>query len=452
MTAFVPVSSLRLTSIFGASICCPVTTRKQIVNVIRRCPRAQLIGIPDHLRGNLESDPHDVLLAELRFSDPSRLPALVQNSLDMLDEDFYNYLEKKINKSADLEERETLRALRDAITSLMGQMLDAMAAEEKSGATEISKDEDASSHTPEEDARTSYDELIDTLVNSYESAQNDEERDSIMKAVVDLNYHRIDLRMLERLSERIVSAGDRAPLLASVRDAISVAMSARVTAATQAVKKVLSAGSLHGMRAAVDELARQGGMDDAFILLLQANIDEARKAGATQAVDILNAVLNHASEARDIMLDPEIRLIRKLLRMDDPTARMELLTKNLEPGGSVSLPDGTKSTGTRIDGKKFVDALRKLIEEFGNVDEQFVLKLSKIGEESEAVARKIYDMEGKDVQALQDEAFHKRSVSIWDLEEFEHQETSEGRTAPWEGRLGPIPEKMGFGQDGKLSL
>lgn len=450
MAAFTSTPTIQLTSFFGWNLCPSVTDVRPIARCATRAPRAQLIGIPDHLRENIDPSPHEVLLAELRYTDPARLPALIESSLDMLDEDFYKFLEQKINESADLEERESLRALRDAITSLMGQMLDAMSAQTKTAAQEGGKEGPKS--TPEDVANASYDELIDSFIKSYEGASNDTERIEAIRTSVDLNYHRIDLRMLERLSERIVSAGERAPILACVRDTISDTMNERVTLAMHRLKSVLSAGSSSNMRAAIDKLARQGGIDDAFILLLQANLDEARKAGATGAIDALSGILKHASQAQDMTVAPEIQLIRSLLRMNDSAARTALLMQSFEAGGAVMLPDGSRTEGQRVDGKKFVDALRKLIQEFGNVDEQFVLKLSKIGEESEAVARKIYDMEGKDVQELQEEAFHKRSVSVWDLEEYEHRETGEGRTAPWEGQLGSIPEKMGFGPDGKLSV
>lgn len=448
--AFAPVTPLRLTSLIARPFPTPTTTRLKPAVSTRAVTRAQLIGVPDHLRSNnLEPSAHEVLLAELRFTDPARLPALIENSMQALNEDFYRYINSKIADSSDLEERETLGSLRDAITDIMKQMLDAAAVDVPASDMDQPLDAEAQSAA---DALRSYDEFIDSLVLSFKKATSEEERQFAVKAAVNLNYHRIDLAMLERLSERIVSAGEESPVFARVRDVISDAMNERVTNAMESVKAVLSAGSMIAMKKQVNALASQGKLDDAFTLLLQANLDQATKAGATQAIDIISGILAFATEVKDMGAEPEVRLIRTLLRTEDEETRMDLLTDHLESGAPVALADGSSSSGTKIDGKKFVDALRKLIEEFGNVDEKFILKLSKIGEESEAVARKVFDMEGKDIEDYQNEAFHKRTVSVWDLEEYEHGETMEGRSAAWEGQLGSIPEQMGFDQDGKLSV
>lgn len=66
---------------------------------------------------------------------------------------------------------------------------------------------------------------------------------------------------------------------------------------------------------------------------------------------------------------------------------------------------------------------------------------SKIGEESEAVVLKIYEMEDKVVKDLQKEESHKRSVSIWESEELERQKRAKGREAPSKGKLGLNPEQ-----------
>lgn len=427
---------------------------------------AQLIGVPDNLRSSqMEPTPHEILLAELRFTDPARLPALVESSLDMLDDEFYAFIESKINETSDMEERETLGALRDAITDLMKRMVEAASASDlpletqtqsasfvdKSDVTEKSAASSKVTSTVSS-VDKSYDDLIDMFISAYENSSDEKEGKVAIKTAVEINYHRIDMRMLERLSERIVSAGNRSPLLAKVRDEISEVMNLRLSAAMDAVKSVLSAPSPADMRNRVKDLSQRGKLDDAFTLLLQANLEQARKAGVEQAARAIEGILQYATNIKDQEVDPEIRLIRRLLRTQDEETRIQMLTDAITPEASVELVDGSKTTGLKLDGKKFVASLRKLIEEYGQIDESFVLKLSKIGEESEQVARKVFDMEDKDIADYQDEAFHKRSVSIWDLEEYEHQETMEGRTAPWEGQMGNIPEKMGFGPDGKLSV
>ena len=116
------------------------------------------------------------------------------------------------------------------------------------------------------------------------------------------------------------------------------------------------------------------------------------------------------------------------------------------PRKAVMRADGSMSSGVDNDAKEFVKALRKLIQEFGNVEKSFVEKLGRIGEESEEVARKIYALGDKDVSEIQDEAFHKRSVSVWELERLELSESFQGRKAPWE-----FAQPAGF-KDGKKQV
>lgn len=432
----------------------PANRRRSVISV----PCAQLVGMPEGFgKGDqIESNEQEILLAELRFSDPDKLPGLIENSLDLLDDDFYAFIETKIKESTDIEERDTLRSLRDAITDVMTQILDAAAKAEKESATDSqASDSSATPSSSSDVAEATYDELIDTFLNARTNASPDKDPEgasAALKVSVEMNYHRIDMRMLERLTSRISAGDDQIEGLTAIRDTISVAMNQRVGSATESLKEVLSSGDMAAMRLKIDAFARKGKIDDAFILLLQANIEQAKNAGVQQAVDALTAVLDHAASTKETLLDPEIRLIRRLLRTEDAEARANMLIESLQSRGSVTLMDGSSTSGVAVDGKKFVIALRGLIEDFGNVDEKFVLKLSKIGEESEAVARKLYDMEDKDIQDFQNEAFHKRTVSIWDLEQVETHEVMEGREAPWEGRLGPIPEKMGFGEDGKMQV
>lgn len=407
--------------------------------------------MPEGFGQSLTPDENELLLAELRYSDPAKLPALVQNSLANLDESFYAFLEEKINTSSDIPERDTLRTLRDAITDVMKVLYEQADQAEKKSATATPPAPDAAEAPPidvssggESVAIATYDELLDQLAAAHA------ESPAALKTAIDASYERIDLKLLERLGQRIAAGGDQAQTGHIVRDAISAAMNERIAAAMAAVKTVLSAGDATAMRAALNTLARKGEIDDAFILLLQANIEQAKTAGATQAVQVVQMVLDHASSVKEVGLEPEIKLIRSLLRTEDAAARVEMLTKSLKPRGTVTNMDGSATSGVNVDGKKLVTALRKLIEEFGNVDETFVLKLSAIGAESEAVARKLFDMEGKDVKDLQDEAFHKRSVSVWDLERIEMEEQVQGREAAWEGRLGAIPD--GFDDQGKMQI
>ena len=115
---------------------------------------------------------------------------------------------------------------------------------------------------------------------------------------------------------------------------------------------------------------------------------------------------------------------------------------------SVDNPDGSARKKQAVSGKQFVTALRTLIADFGNVDEKFLAKVDKIAKESEAVASELFNVQqDMDVKELQDEAFHKRSISVWELESLEEQYERSGLEAPWHGE-----SRGGWDKDGNMII
>ena len=145
----------------------------------------------------------------------------------------------------------------------------------------------------------------------------------------------------------------------------------------------------------------------------------------------------------------EIRLIRKLLRTDDEEARRKMLVEAFKPRDeNLVNPDGSARKKQAVSGKQFVTALRTLIADFGNVDEKFLAKVDKIAKESEAVASELFNVQqDMDVKELQDEAFHKRSISVWELESLEEQYERSGLEAPWQGE-----SRGGWDKDGNMII
>jgi hypothetical protein len=451
-TAFaVPAALNSTTWAPGASSVRVITRRGRLVGAapIRRGPAGLVMSaVP------AGADKYDVLLGEMAFTEPDLLPALVQSRMDVLTDDFYAYIDKKVAASADLEERETLRLLSGAIKQLQGDSKLSMrrgtgsssgsAVGEAVGAFDMV---DVAGEGEVADA--TYDALIERMV----TASGEDDGEIALASTVEVEYEAIDKRLLDRLEEQVAGEADvdRVAALTAVKAAIGNAMSSKMKEAAEKLKDVIMAGPPVEMRKKMETLAVKGSIDDAFILLLQGNLQQAEAAGVAQAVSVMSSLLEHASFLKDARLAPEVRLIRSLIRTKDSETRMALLTTALKPNTGILLADGkTKTTGVRVNGKKFVVALRELIEKYSNIEEGFAKLLNDIGEESEAVARQLFDMEEKDVRDLQREAFNKRSVSVWDLEKIEMQEELEGRSAGWEGRLGDMP--AGFDQDGNMRI
>lgn len=385
----------------------------------------------------ISADENDVLLGEMRYGEPDALPGIVEANIAKLRKEgeysFWTHVDSKIDEEEDLQEKETLGILKDAVRDLVDQIGDSL---EKDGV--VGKDEPLVTLKERVKDGTGY---VDLLNEFLEDGEED------LAVRVEQGYDKIDMQFLTVLEEEERKrSGNEREAVKKLKEEVVRVMARRMNLAGERVKNVFAAKGMVAMTAEMEKLGREGGIDDAFMLMLKANLDQAKKAKAEKFVTVLEEVVKRASAIKDRELSPEITLIRKLLRTEDEDARKRIIVEALKPRKKVMLVGGEMSSGVKTDGKLFVAALRKLIQEFGNVQEGFVEKLSKIGEESEAVARELFKLEGKDVNELQNEAFHKRSVSVWELERLELQETIEGRKAPWEHA-----QPAGF-EDGKRAL
>ena len=63
-------------------------------------------------------------------------------------------------------------------------------------------------------------------------------------------------------------------------------MSSRIQKASAALQAVLGAGSLDGMMKQLMILNAKGGLDESVVLLMEANIEQAKKAGAKPALEV----------------------------------------------------------------------------------------------------------------------------------------------------------------------
>lgn len=393
-----------------------------------------------------QASENEMFLAELCFSPPEKLPGIVEKNLDKLNEDFYTFLDAKIKTSTSEDEKETLALLKDAVTDLMTKILKAavergdLSAEDVQAAG-LDSSTLIDSASGEDMAVLSYDLLIDKLTADPSPAAID--------TAVEADFDRLDMRFLERLNERMQEDSPKKEVLTALNSAIQACMSGRVKRASETLAKILKAGDPNAMKKELMILNAKGALDDSVILLLEANIEQAKKAGAAQAVEVMQMLRDKAVDYKDQSMPEEIRLIRKLLRTDDEEARRKMLVEAFKPRDeNLVNPDGSARKKQAVSGKQFVTALRTLIADFGNVDERFLAKVDKIAKESEAVASELFNVQqDMDVKELQDEAFHKRSISVWELESLEEQYERSGLEAPWQGE-----SRGGWDKDGNMII
>ena len=86
------------------------------------------------------------------------------------------------------------------------------------------------------------------------------------------------------------------------------------------------------MQGAIVKLAKEGKIDEPFLLLLEANADQARAAGATGPAELMDKLRKRAMTEKDKQsATKEIKLLRQLLREPDSNKREQLLTDAFTP-------------------------------------------------------------------------------------------------------------------------
>lgn len=174
--------------------------------------------------------------------------------------------------------------------------------------------------TPE--IRMSYEDMCKNVLPPYKPGDS-------ASAVVFRYYDQFDAQFIKVLNER-ASNGDADSQV--VLDALAVEQQSRVNAATEALKEVLSKGDPMRMEGAIVKLAKEGKIDEPFLLLLEANADQARAAGATGPAELMMKLKKRATQEKDKQAaSKEIKLLRQLLREPNANEREKILTEAFTP-------------------------------------------------------------------------------------------------------------------------
>ena len=362
-------------------------------------PKTVMKGLLDEIMGDdynlMESndenevnmnDAYEMFLGELVFStnDP-RIDIMNKYELAS-DPEFIEWLDKKVDNSPDPDERIALRDLYDIIVDVKQRVeLSEMAKEREAQAAAQTEEERLAAAEAEAEAgrnmsnadvlrkaskidsanveneaeeqaaekKSFYDqELTPEIRMSYESTLKKllppYKPGETPSSVVFANYDQFDAQFVKVLSERSNNGDEDSTALL---EALAVEQSARMTAATEALRDVLSLGDPQRMEGAVVRLAREGKIDESFLLLLEANETQARDAGAQGPADLMRKLRMRAADEKDKQQSSkEIRLIRKLLRAADSTEREAILE-------DAFTPRETLLVCTRVSKSDFVAAM-----------------------------------------------------------------------------------------------
>jgi hypothetical protein len=257
----------------------------------------------------------------------------------------------------------------------------------------------------------------------------------------------------------------------AVLDALATEQQARVNAATENLREVLSKGEPMRMEGAIVKLAKEGKIDEPFLLLLEANADQARAAGAVGPAELMTKLRQRAMAEKDKQsASKEIKLLRQLLREPDQNKREELLTEAFTPKEALIVPGTAANAAKAMDGEApeeekpmpdvpppdFINCCKAVLLNFGNlnIDEErgdLSVQIKQIASEAEVVATRIYG-KGMTAREQQDRAWKEQTTSIFDLEQLEIEAERRGETAPWANPDGGDELFPGFGPDGKMQI
>jgi len=448
----------------------------------------------------------EIFLADLVFSPNDPRLDIVERWEQATDPAFTDWLKKKSETTRDAEERVALKDLYGMILDVMQKVELSRLAEERireeeaaneaariaameREATEgrlLSKTEvlkraaavsgvnsDDLSRTNAESAkkksfleqsvtpeiRMSYESLLRELLPPFKPGF------TVTSAVYNA-YDRCDAQLLKILEEMSQNGDVDAQ---AALDAIALEQQKRLASATERLKEVLQAGDPMRMEGAVVKLAKEGRVDEPFLLLLEANANQARAAGAAGPAALMLKLKERAVLEKDkLTQSKEVALLRRLLRTEDKDKREEILTDAFTPREQLLVKGTAANAAKAIDGEvpdqekpmpdvpppDFIAACKAILINFGNLGTEERGDLSgfikQIAAEAEVVATRIYG-KGMTPREQQDRAWKETTTSIFDLETLEIEAERLGDRAPW---TNPDNDDIlpGFDSEGRMKI
>lgn len=394
---------------------------------------------------------NEQILASLMFSSNDILEDVL-NNLHEINDDFVQFLQDKIDVSKDMDERVGLGSLKETINSVLLKVKEMELEQEALNVKdeELSLDqvkmrmkeiqagqesgEDASNgrhfgvFAVKQDNKETFRIVLQRFQNLPE--------DMSLTEAVEANYDLCDYKFMETLEAEAaecmaVGAHIEAAEYQQLQSTISAVMAARMSTAQQKLEKILARRDPKAMESEVAMMTRRGEVDEALVLLIEANVQQAQQAGATQVAEVLTKLSKRIVLEKERKLPDEQRLLRALLRLNSTEERKGLLYeafKQVKTGDAEGrILEGAPLIAPPI----FINIVRSFIQSFGNVDGFDIMgRAQLIIDEAQIVATELYgeSMTPRDQQKFM---FEKQTISVWDLADFEDKALMSGEEVPW---------------------
>jgi len=446
---------------------------------------SEVVGDVDGEESSKMVAAYEIFLGELVFSTNDPRLDIVENYELATDPAFIEWMEQKAEKSTDPDERLALKDLVGMIKDVtrkqeLSQIREEREAQEAAVVEEqriidaevvaaegrqltnvdllrkAQKIDSATQATNEDRAETvkksffdqeitpeilmSYEDTLKELLPPYKAGTTPE-------SIVKTNYDRFDAQFVKVLNAKVADGDEGSAALLQV---LAQEQSKRIEKATEQLKAVLAMGDPMRMEGLIVKMVREEQVDESFLLLLEANENQAREAGAMGPAELMKRLRLRAAEEKDKQASSkEIALIRKLLRAEDASEREKMLEDAFTPRENLLVAGTPENAAKAFDGEvaeqeqampdvpppDFINACKAVMLNFGNLtydDERGDLasRIKQIASEAEVIATKIYG-NGMSLRDQQDRAWKEQTTSIFDLEQMELEAESNGETAPW---------------------
>jgi hypothetical protein len=447
---------------------------------------------------------YETFLAQLVFSANDPRMDIVDNIDLCSDPVWLQWLQNKIDTSTDVEEKMALRDLNEMILDIVKRIELSKAQEEREAQAkeDAEKARLATAEAEAEEGRKMSDsdvlrkassvdrgglgdaqEIKAQKTNFYEEEITPEIRmsyDDMVKkvlppykpgetpaTVVFAYYDQFDAQFIKVLKERSENGETESQ---EVLDALSIEQSKRLSAATENIKTVLAAGDPMRMEGVIVKFAKEGKIDEPFLLLLEANANQAAAAGAQGPAQLMKKLGQRAMEEKDKQSQTkEIKLLRQLLRTDEAEKREELLTEAFTPKQGLIVEGSAANAMKAMEGElpdeekpmpdvpppDFINACKAVLLNFGNLSSDddrgdLSTRIKQIANEAEVVATRIYG-KGMSLREQQDRMWKEQTTSIFDLETMEIEAEKRGESAPW---ANPDNDDIlpGFDSSGRMKI
>lgn len=314
--------------------------------------------------------------------------------------------------------------------------------------------------TPE--IRLSYEKLLKQVLPPYKAGDT-------VQSIVFTFYDQFDAQFVKVLTERSTNGDSDA---AALLQALAVEQQNKIAQAAETLKEVLQLGDPMRMEGAVVRMAREGKINEPFLLLLEANAQQAKDAGATGPAQLMDKLRKRAADEKDKQASSkEIRLLRRLLREDDPKEREKIFEDAFTPREVLLVEGTTENAQKAIDGEApeqekpmpdvpppdFINACKAVLLNFGNLgtndDDRgdLATRIKQLASEAEVVTTRIYG-KGMTLREQQDRMWADQTTSIFDLETMEIEAERMGGRAPWTNEDAGDEILPGFDAEGKMKI